>query len=112
MGDIRRFRSCRHFASYLGLTPREYSSGQHRRLGSISKRGDVYLRMLLMHGARAVLWGAGRKRQPTPLQLWGLKVQKHRGSNKATAALANKLARRVWALWTRKCDYQVDYQAA
>jgi transposase len=55
VGDIRRFRSARHFASYLGLTPREHSSGLRRRLGAISKQGDTYLRMLLIHGARVVL---------------------------------------------------------
>lgn len=55
VGDARRFPSGRHFASYLGLTPREHSSGLRRRLGAISKRGDPYLRMLLIHGARAVL---------------------------------------------------------
>jgi transposase len=55
VGDVQRFPSGRHFASYLGLTPRERSSGLVRRLGAISKRGDVYLRMLLIHGARAVL---------------------------------------------------------
>jgi transposase len=54
--DIRRFRSGRHFASYIGLTPREDSTGSRRRLGAISKPGDVYVRMLLTHGARSVLW--------------------------------------------------------
>ena len=53
VGDIQRFRSSRQFASYLGLTPREYSSGSQRRLGRISKRGDSYLRMLLIHGGRS-----------------------------------------------------------
>ena len=113
VGDIRRFRSCRHFASYLGLTPREYSSGNQRRLGRISKRGDIYLRTLLIHGGRSLLWNAHRKNAtPTPLQRWGLQLHKLRGHNKATVALANKLARRVWAVWTRDCDYQVQYQAA
>jgi transposase len=60
VGDVQRFPSARHFASYLGLTPREHSSGARRRLGAISKRGDTYLRMLLIHGARAVLWHAKR----------------------------------------------------
>ena len=55
VGDPRRFRSCRHFASYLGLTPRERSSGNRRRLGAISKQGNVYLRMLLIHGGRTLL---------------------------------------------------------
>src|SRR5207302_1616035 len=58
IGDIRSFRSPRRFAAWLGLTPREFSSGNIRRLGSISKRGDGYLRMLLVHGARAVLYSA------------------------------------------------------
>src|SRR5262245_58112196 len=65
--DIRRFPSGRHFASYLGLTPREDSSASHRRLGAISKRGDVYLRMLMTHGARSVLWHAKAAPQPTSL---------------------------------------------
>ena len=113
VGDIRRFRSCRHFASYLGLTPREYSSGNQRRLGRISKRGDRYLRMLLIHGGRSLLWNAHRKSAtPTRLQRWGLHLHKLRGHNKATVALANKLARRVWAVWKRDCDYRVEYQAA
>ena len=61
VGSIHAFRRARQFASWLGLTPREYSSGAHRRLGGISKRGDVYLRRLLTHGARAVLHAAHRR---------------------------------------------------
>ena len=61
VGDIKRFRSSRHFASYLGLTPREHSSGNRRRMGRISKQGDRYLRMLLVHGSRSLLWSAHRK---------------------------------------------------
>ncbi len=57
-GDVTHFQSARHFASWFGLTPREYSSGTKRSLGGISRRGDVYLRMLLTHGARAVLHAA------------------------------------------------------
>jgi transposase len=59
--DVQRFPSGRRFASYLGLTPWESSSGLRRRLGAISKRGDPYLRMLLIHGARAVLWNAKKR---------------------------------------------------
>jgi transposase len=99
VGDVQRFPSGRHFASYLGLTPRERSSGLVHRLGSISKRGDVYLRMLLIHGARAVLWAARRRRTPDPLRAWALHLQNLRGHNKAAVALANKLARIVWAVW-------------
>ena len=64
VGHIHAFRRARQFASWLGLTPREYSSGQRRRLGGISKRGDVYLRCLLTHGARGPT-GAGRPRSPS-----------------------------------------------
>jgi hypothetical protein len=66
VGDVQRFPSARHFASYLGLTPREHSTGARRRLGAISKRGDTYLRMLLIHGARAVLCHAKTKTAPAP----------------------------------------------
>jgi transposase len=106
VGDVQRFPSGRHFASYLGLTPREHSSGLIRRLGAISKRGDVYLRMLLTHGARAVLWNAKSRRDPDRLRAWALQVQRLRGHNKATIALANKLARIVWAVWKHDVDFR------
>jgi transposase len=104
VGEVQRFPSGRHFASYLGLTPRERSSGLIRRLGSISKRGDVYLRMLLTHGARSLLWNAGR--HSDRLRAWALHVQSLRGHNKAAIALANKLARIVWAVWRSDSDYR------
>lgn len=105
IGDAARFPSGRHFASFLGLTPREHSSGGRRRLGAISKRGDTYLRMLLTHGARAVLCHAKRAPQPTALQTWALALERHRGHNKAAIALANKLARIVWAVWAHKTPF-------
>jgi transposase len=105
VGSIHAFGRARQFASWLGLTPREYSSGAHRRLGGISKRGDVYLRCLLTHGARAVLHAAHRRTKAheslTRLHQWALTVQVRRGHNKATIAVANKLGRIVWAVWTR-----------
>ena len=112
LGDIQRFRSSRQFASYLGLTPREHSSGNQRRLGRISKRGDRYLRMLLVHGGRSTLWRACKAETPSPLQQWGVRLHERRGHNKAAVALANKLARRVWAVWKRDCDYHAAYRAA
>jgi len=108
VADIRRFPSGRHFASYLGLTPREDSSGARRRLGAISKRGDVYLRMLLTQGARSVLWHAKAATVPTALQRWGLHAEQRRGHNVAAIAIANKLARIVWAVWTRQRAFRVD----
>jgi len=106
VGDVARFPSARHFASYLGLTPREHSSGQRRRLGTISKRGDTYLRMLLIHGARAVLWSARKKTREERLRLWAQNVERLRGHNKAAVALANKMARFVWAVWKKDRDFK------
>jgi len=105
IGDVRRFPSARHFASYLGLTPRERSSGLRRRLGAISKKGDAYLRTLLTHGARSVLWRARSLETPDALRAWALRLERLRGHNKATIALANKLARIVWAVWRRDATF-------
>jgi transposase len=99
VGEIRRFPTGRHFASYLGLTPRERSSGTVRRLGRISKRGDAYLRMLLTHGARAVLRSAHVCKEPDTLRVWALRTEQRRGHNKAAIALANKLARIACTVW-------------
>ncbi len=114
VGDVRRFPSGRHFASYLGLTPRENSSALKRRLGSISKRGDVYLRWLLIHGGRSILANAPRRQEPSRLRTWALNIQQKRGHNKAVVAMANKLARFVWAVWRKDVEYAEpqDMQAA
>lgn len=105
IGNADRFPDGRHFASALGLTAKEHSSGLQRRLGGISKRGDVYLRQLLINGARSVLCHAKRHREPDALRAWALRTQERRGHNVAAVALANRLARVVWAVWTRGCDY-------
>jgi transposase len=101
--DAKHFRDGRHLASWLGLTPREHSSGTIRRLGGISKRGDRYVRMLLTHGARAVLLRAGQMQRAgqtlNALQRWALALKERTNHNKATCALANKLARIAWATW-------------
>lgn len=101
--DAQHFRSGRHLASWLGLTPREYSSGHVRKLGGISKRGDRYVRMLLTHGARAVLLRAGQLQREgralNGLQRWALALKQRTNHNKATCAVANKLARIAWATW-------------
>jgi transposase len=102
IGDIRRFSSGRAFASYLGLTPKEDSSALRRSLGAISKQGDASLRMLLIHGARSFLWHAKAATHPTPLQQWALATERRRGHNIAAVAVANKLARIVWAVWSRQ----------
>jgi transposase len=105
VGDARRFPSGRHFASFIGLTPREHSSGSVRRLGRISKKGDSYLRMLLIHGARSALLGARRTAEPDRLRRWGLHLEETHGHNKAAVALANKLARIAWAVWVHGRDF-------
>ena len=99
VGNVERFPSSRHFACYLGLTPREHSSGLRRQLGHISKRGDTYLRMLLTHGARSVLWAAKSKAKPDKFSTWAVDIHGRRGHNKASIAVANKMARIVWAVW-------------
>ena len=104
VGHIHAFRRGREFASWLGSTPRESSTGAKRYLGRISKRGDVHLRCLLTHGARSVLRVALRLavRAPerlTRVQQWAVSIATHRGRHKATIAVANKLARIVWAVW-------------
>jgi len=106
VGEMRRFPSARHLASYLGLTPREYSSGLRQRLGSITKRGDSYLRMLLIHGSRAVLSRARTVEKPDRLRVWALELEKRSNHNKATVALANKIARIAWAVSVKQVDYR------
>ncbi len=100
-GSVSHFKDARHFASWFGLTPKEYSSGGTRHLGRISKRGDRYLRMLRTHGARAVLRSATLARQAgrrlDGLREWITKVEARSNHNKAACAMANKLARICYA---------------
>jgi transposase len=108
-GNVGHFRDARHFAAWFGLTPKEYSSGSTRRIGRISKRGDRYLRMLLTHGARAVLRAATAAAQAgrsvEGLRAWALAVQRRTNHNKATCALANKLARICYACLRDRAPY-------
>jgi transposase len=110
VSDPRAFDAGRRYSNFLGLTPREYSSGNNRYLGRISKRGDRYIRMLLTHGARSVLRAAtvARRsgRELDRLRTWALAVQARSNHNKATCALANKLARIAWAVWVKNERYQ------
>jgi transposase len=112
-GPLDRFRSGRHFAAWIGLAPREHSSGSQRRLGRISKRGDGYLRLLLIHGARAALQAAAlrqRRAQPlTRMQSWALDLRQRVGHNKAAVALANKMARRLWAMEHYRVAFDPDH---
>jgi transposase len=96
--DPRLFKNGRGLAAWLGLVPRQHSTGGRDRLLGISKRGDVYLRQLLIHGARAVLRWVERKNDPTSRWARGLKGRRH--TNVATVALANKIARIADAVMT------------
>lgn len=116
VGELERFDSGRHFASWLGLTPREHSSGKTRRLGRVTKRGDTYLRMLLIHGARSMLQAARRAQAKGQaldrLRRWAVDLADRVGHNKAAVAVANKLARRLWAAEHHRCDFDPDHQSA
>lgn len=103
VGDARQFRRARDMAAWLGLVPRQRSSGGKDVLLGISKRGDAYLRTLLIHGARAVTRVASRKSDPR--SRWIDRLSKRRHANIAAVALANKNARIAWALMTRQTDY-------
>jgi transposase len=100
----RRITRARAFAASLGLTPREHSSGSQRRLGHITKRGNGYLRKLLIHGARSALYAARRKHDPR--SRWMTTLEQRLGPNKAAVALANKNARILWALVHHQQDYR------
>ena len=103
IGDVHAFKNGRHLAAWLGLVPRQYSSGNKQMLLGISKRGDSYIRTLLIHGARAFISLAKRR------SLWLEKLIERRGKQRAYVALANKNARIVWALLASKTQYQPIY---
>ena len=96
IGDIRYFKNGRHLAAWLGLVPRQHSSGERSRLLGISKRGDTYLRTLLIHGARSVILRC--ETRDDALARWVRGIKERRGFNRASVALANKNARIIWAL--------------
>jgi transposase len=99
VGDATQFRSARQFSAWLGLVPHQQSSGGKERLGRISKRGDGYLRRLLVHGARTVLlWSRRRKETRSD---WLEALLARRPTNVVLVAMANKTARIVWAMLSR-----------
>ena len=104
VGDRSCFKNGRQFAAWLGLVPKQRSSGGKARLFGISKRGDRYLRTLLIHGARAVLGKAGGKTDPR--SQWIERMRERRHPNVVAVALANKNARIVWSVLSREEDYR------
>jgi len=104
VGDAKQFASGRDMAAWVGLVPSQHSSGGKERLGHISKRGDTYLRTLLIHGARAALNASGNKEDRR--SKWAQALATRRNRNIATVALANKNARIAWAVLSREEMYR------
>lgn len=104
VGDVGSFKNGRHFSAYLGLVPRQHSSGSNQTLLGISKRGNVFVRTLLIHGARAVLAHVGKRTDRKSVKLKAL--IERRGFNRACVALANKNARIIWAMMHKKSSYE------
>jgi len=100
VGNAREFKNGRQFAAWIGLVPGQYSTGGKARLGHISKRGDAYLRNLLVQGARSVLQTASQ--HSDRLSRWALELQARRGYYRTLVAIANKNARIAWALLARE----------
>jgi transposase len=96
VGDGAEFKNGRHMAAWLGLVPRQHSSGDRQVMMGISKRGSQHLRSLLVHGARAVVRTRANKNDP--MNQWVTQLQERRGFNRATVAVANKNARIIWAV--------------
>jgi len=94
-------------AAAIGITPKQHSSGDRDRLLGISKRGDIYLRTLMIHGARAVVARAAHKDDPLSRWVTGIATKRH--PNVAAVALAYKTARMAWAMLRNETDYDPDF---
>ncbi len=105
VGNPAEFKNGRHFAAWLGLVPRQHSSGDKVHLMGISKRGDKVLRTLLVHGARAVLRTAPTHTSSRTHQ-WAIQLAARRGPARAIIAIANKMARVIWVLLAKKQEFQ------
>jgi transposase len=99
VGDFKQFRHAAQFGAWLGLVPRQDSSGGKTRLGGITKRGDVYLRSLLIQGAKSAVMTAHNRSDP--ISQWTAALRDRAGWQKAAVALANKNARILWAVMTK-----------
>lgn len=109
VGDAKQFAKGRQMSAALGLTPKQQSSGGKERLLGISKRGDVYLRSLLIHGARSTIYAARNKTDQ--LSQWINRIAATRHPNIAAVALANKTARIAWAMLRNESDYDPNFVA-
>ena len=103
IGNGQAFASAKDFAVWLGITPKQFASGNKSVMTGISKRGDRYLRKMLIHGARAVINNAGKKQDA--LSLWVCQLRERKSFNCTAVATAHKLARIMWTLLQKKCYY-------
>ena len=110
VGDAKNFENGRQFAAWLGVVPRQHSSGGKPTLLGMSKRGDAYLRTMLIHGARSVIYRATQRSDAAASWLVALTTRRNR--NIAAVALANKTARTVWALLAHDREFKPGYRAA
>jgi transposase len=99
VGDFKQFQNAAQFGAWLGLTPRQNSSGGKNNLGRITKRGDMYLRTLLIQGAKSAVMTAHMR--DDPISRWAHALREKSGWQKAVVALANKNARILWAVFVR-----------
>lgn len=104
LGDGSQFKNGRHFSANLGLVPKEHSSGGKQKLGQITKRGNNYLRRILVQGAWSLLKTADASNDR--LSRWARQLKERRGKHKAAIAIANKLARIIWAMVHNSTEYQ------
>jgi transposase len=109
IGDAKNFDNGRQLAAWLGLVPRQHSSGGKPTLLGMSKRGDSYVRTLLIHGARSVIY---RATQRADANSWLFKLTNRRNKNVAAVALANKTARTIWALLVHDREFEANYAVA
>lgn len=110
VGDAKTFKNGRQVSAWLGMVPKQHSSGGKEMLLGISKRGDTYVRTLLIHGARAVIQANERKKGTEAEDLWLSELVARRNKNVAAVALANKNARIMWALLAHDREFSADHQ--
>lgn len=112
IGAGQEFKNGREFAAYLGIVPKQNSTGGKTTLGHITKKGNRFLRQLLVHGARSVLWSLAKKPKTDRFSSWAMSLQQRTHWNKACVAIANKLARIIWAVVSHGKPYQTFEIAA
>ena len=109
IGDAKLFKNWQHLAAYFGLVPKQHSSGNKQKLLGISKRGNSYVRYLLINGARSAMRGAIKKDDQKSNRIKA--IQTRRGANIAAVALANKTVRTIWSMLVKNTNYDLNYKS-